>query len=283
MNKVKNTKKERKENMNNIKKIAAIVAAAAMTVSMTAFAAEDAAIVENIITDAVAETAEEVMLISEVEEAVEEIATEKVVSEDNIILVNGTFIGRKVVEKDENKYVPVRAVCEALGMEVLWDNDAEMVTIVDLPVYITFSPYTDGYTFARTAPMLLGVDPFLTEGTTYVPVKFIEEILHATYSFADNGAISIEYAADNTVVVDVVAKAEEDGNKKLTVNDAERGEVVVVLSPETVIENEQGEVATYEDIAEGAQIRIEYSDAMTMSLPPIANAVKIIVLDVVAE
>ena len=269
--------------MNNIKKIAAIVAAAAMTVSMTAFAAEDAAIVENIITDAVAETAEEVMLISEAEEAVEEIATEKVVSEDNIILVNGTFIGRKVVEKDENKYVPVRAVCEALGMEVLWDNDAEMVTIVDLPVYITFSPYTDGYTFARTAPMLLGVDPFLTEGTTYVPVKFIEEILHATYSFADNGAISIEYAADNTVVVDVVAKAEEDGNKKLTVNDAERGEVVVVLSLETVIENEQGEVATYEDIAEGAQIRIEYSDAMTMSIPPIANAVKIIVLDAVAE
>ena len=220
------------------------------------------------------------------EEATDETveAIEEIVYPENAIVVNGTDIGRTVVINDEGIiYVPVRAVCEALGMEVLWDNDAEMVTLVDLPLYITFSPYVDGYTFAKTAPMLLGVNPYLTEGTTYVPASFVRTILHANTMYAENGAMLIEYAVDNTVVVDVVAKAEEDGNQKLTVDDTERGEVVVVLSPETVIENEQGEAATYEDIAGGAQIRIEYSDAMTMSLPPIANAVKIIVLDVVAE
>lgn len=288
--------------MKKTKKIAAIVAAAAMAVSLTAFAAEEAAVEENVITDAASETTEEVMLISEVEEVEEvteetveestEETTEEVTEEpveeivfpENAIVVNGTDIGRTVVINDEGIiYVPVRAVCEAMGMEVQWDNDNHIVTIVDLPIYVTFSPYADGFTFARTAPMMLGVSPYLTEGTTYVPATFFKEILPTTYSYAENGAMLIDYAVDNTVVVDVVAKAEEDGNQKLTVNDTERGEVVVVLSPETVIENEQGETATYEDIAEGAQIRIEYSDAMTMSLPPIANAVKIIVLDVVAE
>lgn len=295
----------------NMKKIAALLAVAVMAANMSVLAAEEEKAVE---------TAEDVVLIAETEETVEETTEETteevaedaetveettegltdgaegeaeevvieeveetVVYPENAMVVNGADTGKTVVVKEEIKYVPVRAMCEAMGMEVQWDNDNHIVTIVDLPLYITFSPYKDGFTFARTAPMMLGTAPFLTEGTTYVPLAFITDLLNATYSFADNGAILIDRIVDKTVAVKVTAKAEEDGNTVLTVEDAERGEVVVVLSPETIIENQQGEAKTADDIAVDAEIKIEYSEAMTMSIPPMTNAVKIVVADAAEE
>ena len=110
----------------------------------------------------------------------------------NALSINGQVIeGAQVIKVDGKTFVPVRALCEGLGMEVQWDNDAEMVTIVKLPVYVTFSPEADGYTFARTAPMLLGSAPFLKNDRTYVPVNFIDEILQQKYELSENGDINV--------------------------------------------------------------------------------------------
>ena len=99
-------------------------------------------------------------------------------TDTDTLSINGKLIeDAQVITVDGAAFVPVRALCEGMGMEVQWDDEAQMVTVVDMPLYVTFSPTADGYTFARTAPMQLGSAPLLKDDRTYVPVRFIDEIL----------------------------------------------------------------------------------------------------------
>lgn len=206
-------------------------------------------------------------------------------TDSSALVINGeTVEGAMVLTKDDMTFVPVRALCEALGMEVLWDNDAELVTIVKMPIYVTFSPEADAYTFAKTAPMQLGSAPFVKNDRTYVPAVFISEILQQEFAIAENGDVSVTAVIDNSVGAIIVETAAENGNLTITVNDSKRGEEVVVnITNETVIVDENGSVLTSDALVKDASIKVEYADFMTMSIPPITNAVKIQVMGSVAE
>ncbi len=204
---------------------------------------------------------------------------------DAALVINGeTVEGAKVVTKDEMVFVPVRALCEALGMEVLWDNDAELVTIAKMPIYVTFSPTEDAYTFAKTAPMQLGSAPFLQNDRTYVPAIFISEILKQEFSIAESGDVNVTAVIDNSVGAMIVETSNENGNLTITVDDSKRGEEVVVnITEETVIVDENGAALTADALVKDASIKIEYADFMTMSIPPMTNAVKIQVMGAIGE
>ncbi len=191
--------------------------------------------------------------------------------------INGTAIeDAKVITIDGMAFVPVRALCEGLGMEVLWDNDAKMVTVVDMPLYVTFSPTADGYTFARTAPLQLGSAPVLKNDRTYVPVRFIDEVLKKEFAVSENGNIDVKAEIDNSVGAIVVSKATEDGKTSITVFDSKRNEEVVAnITEETVIVDEEGKALSADVLVENAEIRIEYAEFMTMSIPPMTNATRI--------
>lgn len=205
-------------------------------------------------------------------------------ADDAALVINGeTVEGAQVVTKDEMVFVPVRALCEALGMEVMWDNDAELVTIAKMPIYVTFSPTEDAYTFAKTAPMQLGSAPFLQNDRTYVPAIFISEILKQEFTIAENGDVNVTAVVDNSVGAMIVETSNENGNLIITVDDSKRGEVVVNITEETVIVDENGAALTKDALVKDASIKIEYADFMTMSLPPITNAVKIQVIGAVDE
>ncbi len=201
------------------------------------------------------------------------------------LVINGeTVEGAKVLTKDEMVFVPVRALCEALGMEVMWDNDAELVTIVKMPIYVTFSPEGDAYTFSKTAPMQLGSAPFMKNDRTYVPAIFISEILKQEFAIAENGDVNVNAVIDNSVGAMIVETSNENGNLTITVDDSKRAEEVIVnITEETVIVDENGAALTADALVKDASIKIEYADFMTMSIPPITNAVKIQVMGVVAE
>lgn len=209
-------------------------------------------------------------------------------ADDSGISINGTKLDAPKMFTSENNtvYVPVRAICEKLGMEVSWDDATEKVTISKLPVYITFNAHTDGYTFAKTAPMQLGSAPILEDGVTYVPINFIDEILQAEYDKADNGDINIKYETetepetDAAALADAIAVVKEDGVTKLIVNDRARNEEVVVnITDSTKITDEDGKALTIDAIESNSVLRIVYSEAMTLSLPPITNAESIVVLN----
>ncbi len=204
---------------------------------------------------------------------------------DGALEVNGKKIDSPKPFTTEEKvtYVPVRAMCEALGMNVDWDNDSQKVIIEKLPVYITFSPGKDGYTFAKTAPMQLGSAPILEDGTTYVPVNFIDEILDAEYAVGADGSVSVKYGTDDAdvaVIADVTEINKDEKYTSLTVNDRSRGEDVVVnVTDETKISDEDGKELGFDAIQKGSVLKIVYSDVMTMSLPPMTNAVSIVVMN----
>ena len=195
------------------------------------------------------------------------------------VSINGTEIeGAQALTSDGKTFVPVRAICEGLGMQVEWDGENEIITLVKLPIYITFSPNADGYTFAKTAPMLLGSAPIMKNDRTYVPENFVTEILNGEVEISEEGNVNIVVEVDNTVPVEILEVKEGDQGMVLSVNDLNRGEEVVVnITDETVIVDDNGEAAAIETLVKGMDAKIEYAQFMTMSIPPMTNAVKIVV------
>ena len=53
-----------------------------------------------------------------------------------------TLENAKLIMQDDKVMIPLRAVCEALDFEVKWDGEAEKIELVNLPLYITCTPYT---------------------------------------------------------------------------------------------------------------------------------------------
>ncbi|MBS7298010.1 MAG: copper amine oxidase N-terminal domain-containing protein [Eubacteriales bacterium] len=95
----------------------------------------------------------------------------------------------EIVEKDGVDMLPVRAVSEALGLEVNWDSNFNAVTIGTVPMGVNFQIGTNVYNKARMTPFELEVAPIAEQteagGVTYVPVSFFTQVLNCTAEIAD--------------------------------------------------------------------------------------------------
>lgn len=209
----------------------------------------------------------------------------------NAINVNNTELdGISYIVNEGKAMIPVRAVCEQLGFEVEYDNESHIVTLVKLPVTVTFLPTQDGYTFARTAPMMLGTDPILVNNTTYVPAEFVNEILKGEYSIAGD-VLNIKYGEtveENVEVqpaetVTATASIAEIGENFVTVMDYVRGEVVVYIDDKTEIVDKDGKAIDLAELDVDKELTVEYAPAMTMSLPPQTTGIKIAQTDAEAK
>lgn len=89
---------------------------------------------------------------------------------------------------NDRTYVPFRALGEALGAKVVWDNDARTVTYTlgDTEIVMTIGDTT--YTI-NGVEKSMDVAPEITGDRTYVPVRFVAEGLgfKVTPLYADNG------------------------------------------------------------------------------------------------
>jgi hypothetical protein len=227
------------------------------------------------------------------------------VSAKNLV-VNEKDINVQTVNDNNFELVPVRATAEELGFDVEWDGENKSVVLSDLPRYVTFSIGTDGYTFARTAAMPLGHEPVIVDGTAYVPVELFNKLLDYdveesddTIKINDNIDVADEVETGSAVDADVVendAENDEDNNAEevavestevtvteigdgtITVNDEEKGEVVLAIDENFVITDSEGNEIPFEDITVNTVLNVVYGDAMTMSLPPVNNPESIVVV-----
>lgn len=184
------------------------------------------------------------------------------------ITINGLPVPANTMTEKGLIMIPVRAIAEALGYEVGWEEEANRVTLTRGAQYITMTLDQDAYTFSRMAPVTLGSAPVLVnDSTTYVPVTFLSEILGAEYT-ADGDKLDVIQMSPVTV------KTVDLDENTISVEDDALGEVIVRLTEDTVITN-AGKSAAKEDIKADSLIHILYSPAMTMSLPPQTTAVKI--------
>ncbi len=208
------------------------------------------------------------------------------------IIVDDVTVSDAAYTADEKLMLPLRSLCEALDYTVEWDAETRGISLTKGAHYITMNIDVDGYTFARTAPMPLGTAPTLSaEGVTFVPANFVDEILKLEYSVAENGDVVIKTAVEETnekimeeiteaVAITGTASITEIGENSITIEDDERGEVILNISEETEILGADGEAITAADLKEGDSITVEYSEPMTLSLPPQNTPVKIQITEI---
>ncbi len=194
------------------------------------------------------------------------------VSETSTLFVNGNDTGAKLYVEENTVMLPLRALCEHLGFEVIWQEEAKRIELVKMPIYITCTPFEDGYTFSRTAPMMLGTAPKLINDRTYVPLNFIDEILKGSYESREDD-IYVSYGEEAKLnAVSII----EIKDNTITVEDEKRGEIILNVTEETIFEDEEGNALKFEDITVDSNILVQYDEAMTLSLPAITNALKIV-------
>lgn len=217
------------------------------------------------------------------------IATKAVPITPSSITVDDELIDNaKSISYENSVFIPIRAVAQALGFQVLWDNESKTVSLANMPVFITFQIGVDGYTFAKTAPMPLGAAPKLIDNTTYVPIEVVSELM----------GLKTEKKGDTINIVSYKAETEEneqefennenifgkgeiisidEENNQIVINDTAMGEVVLNIENNNIIKDNNGSIIEFSSLKEGDKLSVEYSPAMTMSLPPINNPVEIII------
>lgn len=185
----------------------------------------------------------------------------------NIYINNTALENAKIQKVNDNVLLPLRSICEEIGFEVNWIQDSRTIELVKMPIYITCSPDYDGYTFSKTAPQLLGTAPELIDDTTYVPMNFVNEILHGEIS-VENGNYYINYGEtvqENTVsgtVCDIIY--EDDKITQIVIGNAEDVNSQTALN----LSEELSALASELNIVIGSNISATTSDIQTMSIPP---------------
>ncbi len=188
----------------------------------------------------------------------------------------GTINSVAVREVNGVKMIPLRQVGEELGYTVNWNGENESIELVKGAQYITMSINEDAYAISRRAHQSLGAAPTLVDDSvTYVPLAFITDIIGGYYSENEDGS----YKIVNPSIVTVNA-VNEDGS--LTVTDSYLGEVIVRIGEATKITG-GGKEAKAEDIKADMVLAVEYSPAMTASIPPQTTAVTINIENLPAE
>ncbi len=123
----------------------------------------------------------------------------KVLNEDGIIF-NG-----KPIKFDSPPFVdggrtliPIRAITESLGAEVSWDDETQTVTIVkdDTTIELIIGSNT---ALVNGEEVELDTKADIVNARTYVPVRFISEVLGADVNWdGDNGIVEVDYEDDGT-------------------------------------------------------------------------------------
>ena len=199
----------------------------------------------------------------------DEVAVDEPMVISPVPVMNGaTADGIEIVVENEIAMFPLRQVAETLGYTVEWNEEDESVTLTKGAQYIRMAIGKDEYSFGRMAPAPLGSAPVLVNDcTTYVPLNFVTDVIGGYYRVNEDGT----YKIVNPSIVSVT-EINEDGS--ILVADDFLGEIIVFIDENTTILG-NGEIMTADSIEKDMVLAIEYSPAMTMSIPAQTTAIEI--------
>lgn len=173
----------------------------------------------------------------------------------------------ELIQEGENLFLPVRTTFESLGFEISYEPTGKIVTLTKGPVYVTFTTTKDAYTFARTAPQMLGQAPIVKDGSTYVPVTLLTDIMQMEGVTIDGLTLTIEEKKEEAKLPalkqTIITEIDEEKNT-ITVKDSEKG-TIILNSKDLKIEYTTDEKV----LSVGQAVEVEYGDIMTASEPPI--------------
>lgn len=110
---------------------------------------------------------------------------------DNEIVVNNEIIEAPspYINEEKTAMVPLRAIAEALGYEVLWDGDTQSVMV---GAEISLVIGEDNYKDAGADVINLGTAPELKNSLTYVPLNFFKKVIKMNNAYAFEAQIVID-------------------------------------------------------------------------------------------
>lgn len=203
------------------------------------------------------------------------IATKAIASEA-LLNLNGVEHSIPAPYANENGtlMIPLRAIAEAMGFTVQWHGETGDIVLKNGALYVKMNAFADGYSFSKMAAVKLGTAPIAENGMTFVPVEFITEVLGGDYRTLDNGGLKIVWGEMKDVAV--ISAIDADA-KQLTVTDTIKGEVILNITDETYITDQDGNELSFADLTDGLTLKVTYSEMMTRSIPP-QNAPQVIVV-----
>lgn len=84
--------------------------------------------------------------------------------------------------------VPLRAIAEALGYEVVWNNETRSITLGE-DIFLTIGK--DEYVAGKNT-IKLGTAPELVENKTFVPLNFFKNVVKMNNAYVFEGQIVID-------------------------------------------------------------------------------------------
>ena len=189
---------------------------------------------------------------------------------------NGGTFNVQAVEHEGTLTVPLREVMEQLGYTVTWNEKAQGIDCIRDNIHIAMA--IDDKTYDRFNALIYeittGTDlshaPYLYEDSvTYVPISMLTDIADVSVYVGEENVVTVAEAAKVTFGSMVYGA---DG-VVIMVNDPMRGEVMVRISDETIINGVKG--ADLDILPKGMVMSIEYGPAMTMSIPPQTTALAV--------
>jgi hypothetical protein len=195
------------------------------------------------------------------------------------VQVNGKAIQQQAMfdHQQQTVLVPLRPVAESLGFAVTWNESRNVAEIQKGTIWSYAKAGEDGYPDANVMKKL-GAKPRLLNGSTYVPLAFVRDIMKTPVAVSGDDVTVGGAAADDHLkkAGTITGVRSDNGNVAIHVNGIWRG-VVLYVSADTEIVTEDGRALKPEDLKLGMEVEATHAEVMTMSLPPHTAAKRIVV------
>ena len=189
------------------------------------------------------------------------------------VTVNNVEVPTDVYKSDSYTMIKLRDVAEACGLKLLWNPETEVVGVEFGENKFEIKAGENTYHLNEEKGMFYGKAE-IKEGRTYMSAEFFDMV--GMICVVDGTRVQLirkESMPENSAVI----KSMSEG--VILVHDRNLGEVELVLSRETKFYDEEGAEILASNLYPGNIVKVIYSDAMTLSLPPMNNPLEIHLLN----
>ncbi|AIQ55341.1 copper amine oxidase N-terminal domain-containing protein [Paenibacillus sp. FSL R7-0331] len=196
------------------------------------------------------------------------------------IELNGSAIAEQAFQPSGavEPLVPLRAVAEALGFTLTWNQAGKTAELNKGNIVTTVKSGEDRYTVNKMNTTL-GTAPLTKENKLYVPASFVSSVLQQTLS-VEGQTIVIASAAEHMTGTGVITAINADAKyPSVQIRGTGTSGLVLNVSKDTAFQKADGTKLTFDELQIGMTIEAEHALFSTRSLPPQSPVYQITVLD----